>query len=323
MTTARSILAMFVACGAFAASLPAQEASVVATNEDLAWFARRIGGKEVKVEALSRGDQDPHRVAAKPAFLLKLKRADVLIQTGLDNEHAWLPALLEASRNDGVKPGGKGFVNAAVGVLPLDVPSDLSRAAGVDFHPRGNPHYLIDPEGGRLAAKNIAAGLERVRPEKAAVFRENLAAFERELDRRMVAWAELAAPLKGRAIVVRHGLWPYLGARYEFTVAADLEPKPGVEPSPAHVTKAIEIGRREKVFAVVVPLYAKEGLARRTAEDIGCPLVVLPAGTTGAAPCEDWFAFVEHTIRSLADAARATPGKSVPAPAPAAPASRP
>ena len=312
MKTPLLVAVLSIASAAFAQETAAKEISVVATNEDLAWFARRIGGKDVKVEALSRGDQDPHRIPAKPSFLIKLSRGDVLIQTGLDQEHAWLPALLEASKNDGIKPGGKGFVNASAGLVPLEVPADLNRAAGVDFHPRGNPHYLIDPEGGRLAARNIAAGLERVRPEKAAIFRAGLAEFELELDQRMIRWAVLAAPLKGRSIVVRHGLWPYLGARYGFTVAADLEPKPGVEPSPVHVMKTIEVGRREKVVAVVVPQYAKEGLARRTADEIGCPLVVLPSGTTGRAPSEDWFAFVEHTIRSLADAARSTAGKAAP-----------
>jgi zinc/manganese transport system substrate-binding protein len=298
---------MLVLLSAVAAFASAQELKVVATNEDLAWFARRIGGDSVQVEALSRGDQDPHRVAAKPSFLIKLKRADVLVQTGLDMEHAWLPALLDAARNDAIRPGGAGFVNASEGVRALDPPGSSDRSAGVDFHPRGNPHFLLDPEGGRAAARNLAAGFARVRPAQAEVYRANLVAFEGELERRLVRWAETAAPLRGRAIAVRHGAWSYLAARYGFRIAADLEPMPGVEPTPTHVAKAVAAAREAGVVAVVVPNYARDALARRAADDLGVPLLLLPVGATGREPFADWFACMETTLKLLAEAAAKKP----------------
>jgi zinc/manganese transport system substrate-binding protein len=298
------LAAVFCLAASFAG---AQALNVVATTEDLAWFARKIGGADVVAEALARGDQDLHRVAAKPAHLLKLKRADLLVQNGLDLEHAWIPALLENSKNARIKPGAPGFVNAAEGIAPLEVPTTLDRSAGLDFHPRGNPHYLSDPEAGRIVARNVAAGLTRVRPARADAFKESLAAFERELDAKLAVWNALAAPLKGRKFVVRHGLWPYLAQRYGMVVVADLEPKPGLEPSPAHVAKVIEIAKRERIAAVLAPTYAQDGVAKRVADEAGCPFVRLPVGATGRAPAEDWFAFVDHTLRSLVDAAAAAP----------------
>ncbi|HYC76193.1 MAG TPA: metal ABC transporter substrate-binding protein [Planctomycetota bacterium] len=295
---ARALL-IVVAAGAGAA---AQEVRVAAASADLAWFARRIGGKDAVVEAFVRGDQDPHRVSARPSHLLKLKRADLLLQSGMDLEHSWLPALLEASRNERIRPGGAGFVDASKGLAPLEVPERLDRGSGVDLHARGNPHFHLDPEGGRLIARNVAEGFARVRPRHAATYRDRLAAFEKDLDAKAATWAELAAPLKGRRFVVRHGAWTYLAARYGFVVVADLEPKPGVEPGPAHVARVLEAARRERVAAVVTPSYFDDGASRRVAETLGVPLLRLPAGATGAAPLDDWFALIEHLLRSLVDA---------------------
>ena len=60
--------------------------NVMTTTEDLAAIAREVGGDRVTVEAMARGYQDPHFVEAKPSFILKLQRADLLVVVGRELE---------------------------------------------------------------------------------------------------------------------------------------------------------------------------------------------------------------------------------------------
>ena len=48
---------------------------------------------------MAKGYQDPHFVEAKPSFILKLQKADVLIAVGRELEIGWLPPLIQQSRN--------------------------------------------------------------------------------------------------------------------------------------------------------------------------------------------------------------------------------
>ena len=138
--------------------------NVITTTEDLASIAREVGGDRVAVEAIARGYQDPHFVEAKPSFILKLQKADLLIVVGRELEIGWLPPLVQQSRNGKIQPGAAGYLDASLGALILEMPTgQITRAMG-DVHPLGNPHYWMDPENGKRIAKAVG---RRVRPAPA------------------------------------------------------------------------------------------------------------------------------------------------------------
>ena len=116
---------------------------VVATTPDLGALAREIGGDKVEVTTLARPTEDPHFVDAKPSFIVKLNRADALIEGGAELEAGWLASLLTGARNPKLDAGGPGRVVCSRGIHFLDVPATLDRAKG-DIHAAGNPHYLVD-----------------------------------------------------------------------------------------------------------------------------------------------------------------------------------
>src|SRR6266508_2793143 len=88
--------------------------NVMATTEDLASIAREVGGDRIVVDAIAKGYQDPHFVEAKPSFILKLQKADVLIVVGRELEIGWLPPLIQQSRNAKIQPGAAGYVDASL-----------------------------------------------------------------------------------------------------------------------------------------------------------------------------------------------------------------
>jgi zinc/manganese transport system substrate-binding protein len=94
-------------------SRAAGKIQIMTATTDLASLAQEVGGDKVEVESVARGYQDPHFVDAKPSFLLKLKRADLLIVVGLELEIGWLPPLINQSTNPKIQVGAPGYFDAS------------------------------------------------------------------------------------------------------------------------------------------------------------------------------------------------------------------
>ena len=58
--------------------------NVVATTPDLGAIAQEIGGDKIELTTLAKPTEDPHFVDAKPSFVVKLNRADALIEGGAE-----------------------------------------------------------------------------------------------------------------------------------------------------------------------------------------------------------------------------------------------
>src|SRR6266478_7063175 len=181
----------------------ARKIRVVATIPDLADMARHVGGDLVEVRSLATGVEDIHAVQMKPSFAVLLNRADVVVLLGLEAEHAFLPALLEAARNPKILRDAPGYIDCSTSVEVLEVPTRIDRALG-DQHPMGNPHYNLDPVSMKEAARAIADGLGRNYPEHAAVFKKNLDAYLVQLDAAIARWEKEATPLRGKKLVSYH-----------------------------------------------------------------------------------------------------------------------
>ncbi len=96
--------------GVLSIAAPRAEAAIniITSTSDLAALVTEVGGDKVTVEALARGYQDPHFVEAKPSFVLKLNKADLLVVVGRELEIGWLPPLITQSRNARIQPGADG-----------------------------------------------------------------------------------------------------------------------------------------------------------------------------------------------------------------------
>src|SRR4051812_19946549 len=201
----KKIFVAFVAVLAGAAAVHAQrQVNVITTTQDLAAIAREVGGDRIAVESIARGYQDPHFVEAKPSFILKLQKADLLIAVGRELEIGWLPPLMQQSRNQRVQVGAEGYLDASLTAQILEVPTgQITRAMG-DVHPLGNPHYWLDPENGKRIAKAIGDKLAQLRPGDKAYFDQRVADFTTRLDAAEKRWVAQMAPYKGTKVVTYH-----------------------------------------------------------------------------------------------------------------------
>ena len=191
----------------------AAKINVVTTLTDLADFTRAVGGDLVDVRSLATGVEDTHGVPMKPSFVPVMNRADLLVLVGFDCEHAFLPALLEASKNPRIQIGQAGYVDCSKGIVPRDVPQSTEHSAG-DVHPYGNPHYILDPVLAKTAIANIYNALSAFAPNHQAEFARNRDAYLATLNGKIAEWEKEMAPFKGLKFVSYHEHWPYFAARF-------------------------------------------------------------------------------------------------------------
>src|SRR5437879_5034216 len=212
---------------------------IVTSLPDRRDIAARVGVDLITVESLSKGIEDPHGVRIKPSFVPKLNRAQVLVVMGLEYEHSWIPALVSEARNSKIMKGNIGYIDVSLKVTPKEVPTDLSRAKG-ELHPAGNPHFNLDPEGGRLIAQTIAEGLALNFPQHRAKFGANLRAFLAQLDAKIQEWKVMARPLRGVKFVSYHQDFTYFADRFGMEYVGTIELKPGIEPTAAHLVDLVQ-----------------------------------------------------------------------------------
>ncbi|HVO95341.1 MAG TPA: metal ABC transporter substrate-binding protein [Terriglobales bacterium] len=275
----------------------AQKIRVVATFPDLADITRQIGKDLVNVESLATGVEDPHGVPIKPSFVPKLNRADVLVLMGLDDEHSWLPGLLEVAANSKILLGRAGYIDCSIGIPVLEAPTLLDRSEG-DLHPKGNPHYLLDPVYGKIAARNIAAGLSRNFPQHQQVFEKNLKAYLAELDDWIARWEKTAAGLRGIKYVEYHPEWVYFANRFGMERVGSVELKPGIEPTPNHVVELVETIKQQKPQLL---LYGAQNprIPQQIAAETGIKLLRLYSNAGGRPETDTYIKWIDYTVRTL------------------------
>src|SRR6267143_2477884 len=142
----------------------ADKIRVVTTIPDLKALTDEVGGDLVEVESLARGTQNAHEIEIRPSLMLKLRRADVLVENGLELD-SWAEVAVQGANNPKIVRGAPGRVDVSRGIQVLEVPSTrVDRSMG-DVHPLGNPHYSLDPGMAPIITQNIVDGLGRFSPD--------------------------------------------------------------------------------------------------------------------------------------------------------------
>jgi zinc/manganese transport system substrate-binding protein len=283
-------------------AFPAGKIQIMTATTDLAALAQEVGGDKVEVESIARGYQDPHFVDAKPSFLLKLKRADLLIVVGLELEIGWLPPLITQSTNPKIQVGGPGYFDASRFARILEIPTgQVTRAEG-DVHPLGNPHYWLDPENGLRIAKGITDKLSEMRPGDAAYFAQRYADFEQRLKQADQRWLAEMKRYEGRKIVTYHRSWPNFADHFHLNVVGYVEPRPGIPPSPQHTVELIQQMKRENVKVIVVEPYFDLKTPNAVARETGAQVLVLPPSVGGEKEITDYFKLFDYDINKLKQA---------------------
>jgi zinc/manganese transport system substrate-binding protein len=261
------------------AATSAQAQNVFACEPE--WAAlTRVLLPEAKLFVATHARQDPHHIEARPALIAQLRLADVAVCTGSELEAGWLPTLQQRAGNQKVQDGAPGMFYAADHVVLIDPqPGAVGSPFAGDVHAAGNPHLHTDPHRVLVASQALSEQLQKLQPAQKQAIAKRQADFETAWKARITQWERRASPLRGREVVAQHSgygyLWRWLGIKQ----VADLEPQPGMAPTPGHLQRLLTQLRPKPPLAVVVSSYQDPRSARWLVGQLGgnLPLLVLPA----------------------------------------------
>ena len=287
-------LALLLAAGA------AHALSIFATVPEWGALAQELGGDKVKVYVATTALQDPHRIEARPSLIARARSADLVVATGSELEVGWLPLVLQQV---GKPASGAGYFEATSAVPLLDKPAHFDRAEG-DVHPFGDPHIQTDPRNIARVATALAQRMGEVDRANAAFYAQREKDFAARWNAAIAKWEQQAAPLKGVSVVVQHKGFTYLEHWLGLREAASLEPKPGIEPTAAHLAEVLAQLGREPVKMVLRAAYQSDQASLWLAERAHMKAVMLPFTVGGTPAAKDLFGLFDDTVQRLLQAAR-------------------
>jgi zinc/manganese transport system substrate-binding protein len=274
---------------------------VLATLPDLWSITRVLVGDLGQVQVATRPGQNPHDLEIRPSQILLVRRAEILVRNGLE-EDAWIDPVVEGSGNPRLLRGSPAVIEAARGLALLKVPTGpVDRALG-DVHPSGNPHYTLDPGTLPVVTANITGALARLRPDLAAQLEVNRRDFLTRLEEHFRRWRELLAPHRGARVVSYHDSWPYFYQAYGLSELGVIEDRPGVPPSPQHLANLVRQMKEQRARVVVLESWYPPETAAAVARLAGARLVVIPQSPGATRGTEDYIAHMDYLVTTLARA---------------------
>jgi zinc/manganese transport system substrate-binding protein len=274
---------------------------VVTTITDLTELARAVGGDLIEVDTLTRGKQNAHEAEIRPTMMLKLRRADVLIENGLELD-AWADVAVTGANNANIVRGSAGRIDISRGLPILEVPTvRVDRSMG-DVHPLGNPHYSLDPGFAPTITQNIVDGFSRLAADSRPTFERNRQAFLGQLDEAMTRWTKTMEPFRGAKVIVYHPQWIYFLNRFGLVQAATLEDRPGIPASPGHLVRIIQQMKTERIKVIIVEPWNDLRLAERVAQEAGAKAIVLASMVGGVKGADSYIGAINYNVNELSKA---------------------
>ena len=276
---------------------------VVTTIPDLTALAQAVGGDLADVETLTRGTQNAHEAEVRPTMMLKLRRADVLVENGLELD-AWADVAVNGANNPNIVRGSAGRIDISRGLPILEVPTvRVDRSMG-DVHPLGNPHYSLDPGFAPTITQNILEGFSRLAADGRPTFERNRQAFLDQLNEAMTRWTKTLEPFRGAKVVVYHPQWIYFLNRFGLVQAATLEDRPGIPASPGHLVRVIQQMKVERIKVIIVEPWNDRKLAERVAHEAGAKAIVLASMVGGVKGADSYIGAIDYNVNELSRALR-------------------
>ncbi len=272
--------------------------NIFACEPEWAALAQELAGDKASIYTATTALQDPHHIQARPSLIAKARRAQLVVCTGAELEIGWLPVILRESGNPAITPGQPGYFEASHQVSMLEIPARLDRADG-DVHAQGNPHIQLDARNYLPIADALAKRMATLDAANAAFYQQQLQRFTTKWQTAIRRWELQAAPLRYVQIVVQHRAYPYLENWLGLKKIAELEPKPGMEPSAAHLAEVLKTVQSNPVSMVIRSAYQDGKPAQWMAEHAHVPAVVLPFSVGGDDEAKDLYSLFDDTIARL------------------------
>ena len=271
------------------------EVKIVTTTTVIYDLVKEIGKEKIKVDYICRGDQDPHFLEILPSNMLKLRNAELVFKIGLGLE-MWLQQIIVGSRNDKLK-----LIDLSTNIEKKEIPTGKIDASQGDVHPYGNPHYWLDPENAKIMAKNICEVLSDESPDNAEYFKKNLDEYTSRLNSKNTEWKTKMSGLKGKSIITFHKSWVYFVDRFGIKVVGQVEPKPGIPPTPSHNAELVNEIKKSGVKVILMENYYSDNAPNQLAQSTGVKVIKVANSVYGQSGINSYIQMMDSIVNSLSN----------------------
>ncbi len=271
---------------------------VVCSTNDLAYFARAIGGDEVKVDVIARPKRDIHFVDVRPSFMMKVAKADIVFKVGLGLD-LWMDNIINGSRNSNLL-----VLDCSKDIKPLEVPKYKADARYGDIHQQGNPHYWLTPASVKPISSVILSGLSKLDPKRAEEYSARRDSVLNKLNDGIAKLQPKLDSLKGVEIVYYHNSWPYFNDFTGLVTAGFIEPYPGVQPSPSQLKKISDLVRDKNIKAIGVEVYFDKRPAEKISAGSKAKVVSLYPSVGGRDKNETYLQWISANVEAVLEVVR-------------------
>lgn len=261
---------------------------------------------EANIHTATTAWQDPHYIEARPSLIAALRNSDLAVCTGASLEAGWLPALMQRAANTRIAEGRDGLFYAASFTHLHQPHAHVDRSMG-DVHPEGNPHVHLNPEAVPQVLDALAQRIQQVAPEASTTLRAHRQLWQLRWDKAKAEWEALKPQIAGMKVIVQHSGFDYLLRYAGVEAVLDLEPKPGLPPTPAHLNAVLNWPQLPTARAILISPYQDPQPAQWLASRTGLPVLTLPTTMTGEDPTRTLPDLITHILSSLAEHAQESP----------------
>ena len=263
------------------ANKSAKPFKVLTTFMPITLFTKAVAGNCAEVQALIPTNSGPHDFQAKPADLIALRQAKLLVKNGLGMEN-FLTKLINSAGNKDLL-----VIDSSSGITTLDSPEEEGHSEqdhsnhSHSNHGEVNPHIWLDPLRAINQVENIRDGLVKADPSCAASYRSNAATYVAKLKTLNAEITNQLNPYQGKTFVAFHDFAPYFASRYKLK-ADFLVDVPELNPSPADLLRVAADVKRSQLKALLSEPQEGERSFNALAKDLGVKVSVFDSMETGS-----------------------------------------
>lgn len=222
--------------------------TVITTLFPMYDFAKNIGQDKIEVKLLLPPGVEAHAYEPKPSDIIKINKADIFIYTGEFME-PWAHDIIEGI-NKNVK-----IVNSSNGIELIKQEGEENQEE-IDQHEKEehhhhsgvDPHIWLDFENTKTMVKNIADALEKVDPQNAIFYQNNLKTYQIKLLDLDENYKNTIATCKTKTIIYGgHYAFGYMAKKYELNYLAAQGFSPDSEPTVKDMISLIEQIKKDNI----------------------------------------------------------------------------
>jgi zinc/manganese transport system substrate-binding protein len=273
--------------------------NVLTTTTTLKSIAEVVGGGYVNVNSITKGSQDPHFIEAKPSYMVKARRTDLLVSIGMDLEIGWLPNIIRGARNPSITGGNMGFLETGVYIDPIEVSQGkVDRSLG-DIHARGNPHFILDPKRAIVVAQKISDRFSKLDPSHQSTFAQNTADFKLKIENKMQDWSDRIQAAGVKDVITYHKTLNYFLKRFNMRLLGSIEPKAGIPPTARHILSLIDAIKVSQASCILIESYFESSAVKRIEKSVPIQIEVVAAEVGATKTATNYQALIESLVVAI------------------------